>query len=58
MENTVCTAEALPDSLVGTYDSRSSVEQIKAIDWAMRHYFDADQWLIIRNRLFSSLRNH
>jgi hypothetical protein len=56
MENAVCTAEALTEGLVGTYDSRSSVEQVKAIDQALRHYFNADHWLAIRNRLFPGLR--
>jgi hypothetical protein len=56
MENTECTAEALTASLAGTYDSGSSVEQIKAIDRAMRHYFNADHWLAIQNRLFPRLR--
>jgi hypothetical protein len=60
MENTGCTAEALTeslaDSLVGTYDFRSSVEQVKAIDQALSHYFNADHWLAIRNRLFPGLR--
>ena len=56
MENTGCTAEALRESLVGTYDFRSSVEQVKAIDRALRHYFNADHWLAIRNRLFPGLR--
>jgi hypothetical protein len=56
MENTSCTAEALTESLLGTYDFRSSVEQVKAIDRAMRHYFNADHWLAVRNRLFPGLR--
>ena len=56
MENTGCTAEALTDRLVDTYDFRSSVEQVKAIDRALRHYFNADHWLAIRNRLFPGLR--
>ena len=56
MENRGCTAEALRESLVGTYDFRSSVEQVKAIDRAMRYYFNADHWLAIRNRLFPGLR--
>jgi predicted transcriptional regulator len=56
MENTGCTAEALTDRLVDTYDFRSSVEQVKAIDQALRHYFKADHWLAIRNRLFPGLR--
>jgi predicted transcriptional regulator len=56
MENTECTAEALTDRLVDTYDFRSSVEQVKAIDQALRHYFNADHWLAIRNRLFPGLR--
>jgi hypothetical protein len=56
MENAVYTTEALTDRLVDTYDFRSSVEQVKAIDRAMRHYFDADHWLAIRNRLFPGLR--
>jgi hypothetical protein len=55
MENTECTAEALTDRLVDTYDFRSSVEQVKAIDQALRHYFNADHWLAIRNRLFPGL---
>jgi hypothetical protein len=48
MGNTGCTAEALTASLAATYDFRSSVEQVKAIDRAMRHYFNADHWLAIR----------
>jgi hypothetical protein len=56
MENTGCTAEALTDRLVDTYDFRSSVEQVKAIDQALRHYFNTDHWLAIRNRLFPGLR--
>jgi hypothetical protein len=56
MENALCTAEALTDSLVGTYDFLSSVEQVKAIDQAMRHYFNAGHWLAIRNRLFPGCR--
>jgi hypothetical protein len=56
MENTVCTPEAPTDSLVDTYDLRSSIEQVKAIDRAMRHYFNAEHWLAIRNRLFPDLR--
>jgi hypothetical protein len=56
MENAACTAEALIEGLVGTYDSRSSVEQVKAIDQALRHYFNADHWLAVRNRLFPGLR--
>ena len=56
MENRGCTAEALRESLVGTYDFRSSVEQVKAIDRALRHYFNADHWLAVRNRLFPGLR--
>jgi hypothetical protein len=57
MENTVCTAEAPTESLVDSYDFRSPVEQVKVIDRAMRHYFNADHWLAIRNRLFPGLRN-
>jgi hypothetical protein len=56
MENTECTAEALTDRLVDTYDFCSSVEQVKAIDQALRHYFNADHWLAIRNQLFPGLR--
>jgi hypothetical protein len=56
MENIGCTAKALTDTLIDTYDFRSSVEQAKAIDQAMRHYFNADHWLAIRNRLFPGLR--
>jgi hypothetical protein len=56
MENTVYTPEVLTASLTGTYDFGSSVEQVKAIDRAMRHYFNADHWLAIRNRLFPGLR--
>jgi hypothetical protein len=55
MENTECTAEALTANLAGTYDSGSSVEQVKAIDLAMRHYFNADHWLAVRNWLFPRL---
>ena len=56
MENTACTAEVLTESLVSTYDFHSSVEQVKAIDRAMRYYFNADHWLATRNRLFPGLR--
>jgi hypothetical protein len=56
MENLGCTTKALTDTLIGTYDFGSSVEQVKAIDQAMRYYFNADHWLAIRNRLFPGLR--
>jgi hypothetical protein len=52
MKNTECTAEALTANLAGTYDSGSSVEQVKVIDLAMRHYFSTGHWLAVRNRLF------
>jgi hypothetical protein len=56
MENRVCTTEALVASPVGTYDFNNPVEQVKAIDLAMRYYFGADHWLVVRNRLFPGLR--
>lgn len=56
MENRVCTTEAPAGSRPATYDSASLVEVVKAIDLAMRHYFDDHHWLVTRNRLFPGLR--
>jgi hypothetical protein len=56
MENRVCTTEAPTARCVGTYDFSKSVELVKAIDLAMRHYFGAQHWLAVRNRLFPGLR--
>ena len=41
---------------IGTYDVASPVTVMKAVDLAMRQYFDADDWLAVRNRLFRGLR--
>lgn len=41
----------------GTYDFVDPVEQIKAIDLAMRHYFAAENWVEVRNKRFPGLRN-
>jgi hypothetical protein len=39
-----------------TYDFASRVEMVRAIDLAMRKYFDAADWLALRDRLFPGLR--
>ena len=41
---------------IGTYDSANPVEVMKAVDLAMRQYFDTHDWLVMRNRLFRGLR--
>ena len=39
-----------------TYDFADSVVVMKAVDLALRHYFGAEDWLTVRNRLFPGLR--
>ena len=56
MNNAVGTKEATAANSIGTYDFSPPVELVKAIDQAMRHYFEADRWLVTRNRLFPGLR--
>ena len=56
MENTVYTGEALVAKSAGTYDLSNPIDLVTAIDLAMRHYFGADHWVAIRNRLFPGLR--
>ena len=56
MENSVYIREALAARSTGTYDFGSPIALVKAIDLAMRHYFGADHWVAIRNRLFPGLR--
>ncbi len=51
------TKDMLNVKLAGTFDSASPVEVLKAVDLAMRQYFDANDWLTVRNRLFPGLRH-
>jgi len=48
--------KALEASPLGTYDFASAVEMVRAVDVAMRQYFGADNWLVIRDREFPGLR--
>jgi hypothetical protein len=41
---------------VGTYDFASPVAMVRAIDLAMRRYFNADNWMALRDQLFPRLR--
>ena len=56
MENAGDITEALAARSTGTYDFGSPIELVKAMDLGMRHYFGAEHWLIIRDRLFPGLR--
>jgi hypothetical protein len=40
---------------IGPLDSASPEEQMRAIDLAMRHYFEAENWLAEQNRRFPGL---
>jgi hypothetical protein len=55
MEHTGCSADGLTARVAGTYDFGRAIEQVKAIDRAVRHYFGGDNWLAIRNRWFPGL---
>lgn len=44
------------EKVEGTYDFADPVEQMKAIDQAMRHYFAAENWVQVRDRKFPGLR--
>ena len=39
-----------------TYDFANSAMVMKAVDVALSHYFGAEDWLTVRNRLFPGLR--
>jgi hypothetical protein len=56
MENTGGATGTLKAKSAGTYDFGNPIEQVEAIDQAMRHYFGADRWVAVRNRLFPGLR--
>lgn len=56
MENDIRATEAMRLEFVGTYDFASPVELVRAIDLAMRHYFEVDDWLDLRNRHSPGLR--
>lgn len=40
----------------GSYDLASGAERMAAVDLALRHYFQADNWLAERNKQFPGLR--
>lgn len=56
MENDMRATEAMSPAFVGTYDFASPVELVRVIDLAMRHYFEVNDWLSLRDRLFPGLR--
>ena len=56
MEKSVWATEVPEIRAIGTHDFAGSIELVKAIDRAMRHYFGADHWLAMRNRLLPGLR--
>ena len=56
METGEWAREAVKVEPVGSHDSASPVEVLKAVDLAMRQYFGGDDWLTIRNRLSPGLR--
>lgn len=41
---------------VDTYDLADSVLVMRAVDLALRQYFGAEDWLMVRNKLFPGLR--
>ena len=36
---------------MGTYDLAGAVERVKAVDDALKHYYGADNWLAVRQKL-------
>ena len=56
MESSTFTMRSPEAGPPGTYDLAGPVERVKAIDHALRHYFDTDNWLAARERLFPGLR--
>ncbi|MBI4329732.1 MAG: hypothetical protein HY673_00440 [Chloroflexi bacterium] len=40
----------------GSYDEAAGADRMAAIDLAMRHYFQADNWIAERNRRSPGLR--
>jgi hypothetical protein len=58
MENDRRATGATSLEFVGTYDFASPVEKVRAFNLAMRLYFDAADWLALRNQLSPGLRRH
>lgn len=56
MENGRRATGATRLEFVGTYDFASPVEMVRAINLAMCNYFDAADWLALRDRLSPGLR--
>jgi hypothetical protein len=56
MENDRRATGAIRVEFVGTYDFASPVEKVRGINLAMRLYFDAADWLVLRDWLSPGLR--
>ena len=36
---------------MGTYDFANAIDQVKAIDEALKHYYGTENWLALRRKL-------
>ncbi len=36
---------------MGTYDLAGTVDRVKAVDEALKHYYGAENWLAVRQKL-------
>ena len=36
---------------MGTYDLAGAVDRVKAVDEALKHYYGAEDWLAVRQKL-------
>ncbi len=43
---------------MGTYDLAGTVDGVKAVDEALKHYYGAENWLAIRRKLQPGINQH